>query len=107
MPRATHARCAHTPPPARLPLCAGPRSALRARWCLAPKQFSATIREVNNDIELTRAGLVGQYAIGREPGRGVMASVFLARDPRYDRLVASKVLHAEVAAAIGADRFRR
>jgi serine/threonine-protein kinase len=36
-----------------------------------------------------------------------MATVFLARDLRADRPVALKVLHAELAYTVGADRFKR
>ncbi len=36
-----------------------------------------------------------------------MASVWLAHDRRYDRPVAIKVLHPELAGAIGVDRFVR
>ena len=46
-----------------------------------------------------------RYAIERELGRGGMATVYLARDPRHDRRVAVKVLRPELAAVIGADRF--
>jgi serine/threonine-protein kinase len=51
--------------------------------------------------------LRGTYAVERELGRGGMATVFLARDVKHDRAVAVKVLHPDLAAAVGADRFRR
>ena len=51
------------------------------------------------------AALSGRYAIERELGHGGMATVFLAHDLRHDRPVAIKVLHPELAAALGADRF--
>ncbi len=38
-------------------------------------------------------------------GRGGIATVFLAEDLKHDRRVAIKVLHPELAAAVGADRF--
>ena len=47
------------------------------------------------------------YTIERELGRGGMATVWLALDRRYDRRVAIKVLHEELAGAIGVDRFVR
>src|SRR5882672_1986930 len=57
--------------------------------------------------ERLRTALAGRYALERELGRGGMAVVFLARDPRHDRAVAIKVLLDEIAAALGADRFLR
>ena len=53
------------------------------------------------------AGLAGRYAIERELGRGGMATVYLARDLRHDRPVALKVLHPELGAALGGERFQR
>jgi serine/threonine protein kinase/Tfp pilus assembly protein PilF len=47
------------------------------------------------------------YAIDRELGRGGTATVYLAQDLRHNRLVALKVLHADVAESLGADRFLR
>jgi len=47
------------------------------------------------------------YAIDRELGRGGMATVYLAQDLRHGRLVALKVLHADVAESLGAERFLR
>jgi serine/threonine-protein kinase len=54
-----------------------------------------------------REALTHRYAIERELGRGGMATVYLARDLRHDRPVALKVLHAELAATLGPDRFQR
>jgi serine/threonine protein kinase/tetratricopeptide (TPR) repeat protein len=54
-----------------------------------------------------REGLADRYTIERELGRGGMATVFLARDLRHDRPVALKVLHPELAASLGPDRFQR
>jgi serine/threonine protein kinase/tetratricopeptide (TPR) repeat protein len=48
-----------------------------------------------------------RYLIERELGRGGMATVYLARDIRHKRLVALKVLRAEVGAAVGTERFQR
>ncbi len=53
------------------------------------------------------AALAGRYAIERELGRGGMATVKLAQDLRHDRPVALKVLHPELAMALGAERFQR
>jgi serine/threonine-protein kinase len=48
-----------------------------------------------------------RYQIQRELGRGGMAVVYLGRDVRYDRVVAIKVMHPEVMAGAGRDRFLR
>src|SRR6266852_6688255 len=53
------------------------------------------------------AGLNGSYAVERELGRGGMATVFLARDLKHGRPVALKVLHPELAASLGPERFQR
>jgi len=58
-------------------------------------------------LERLNATLVGRYTVERELGRGGMASVWLARDLRHERPVAIKVLRAELAGAIGVDRFLR
>jgi eukaryotic-like serine/threonine-protein kinase len=54
-----------------------------------------------------REGLADRYALERELGRGGMATVYLAQDLRHDRPVALKVLHPELAASLGPDRFQR
>jgi tRNA A-37 threonylcarbamoyl transferase component Bud32 len=51
------------------------------------------------------ASLAGRYAVEREVGRGGMATVYLARDLKHRRHVAVKVLHPDLAAAIGQERF--
>ena len=53
------------------------------------------------------AALADRYPIERELGRGGMATVYLARDPRHHRSVAIKVLSQDVAAMLGPDRFLR
>jgi serine/threonine-protein kinase len=49
--------------------------------------------------------LADRYRIERELGAGGMATVYLAQDLKHDRKVAIKVLRAELAAVIGAERF--
>jgi eukaryotic-like serine/threonine-protein kinase len=49
--------------------------------------------------------LTGRYRIEREVGRGGMATVYLAEDERHHRKVAIKVLHPELSAILGPDRF--
>jgi serine/threonine-protein kinase len=52
-------------------------------------------------------GLGASYTLERELGRGGMATVFLAQDLKHDRPVALKVLHPELAASLGPERFLR
>ncbi|HKH90458.1 MAG TPA: protein kinase, partial [Gemmatimonadaceae bacterium] len=49
--------------------------------------------------------LADRYTIERELGRGGMATVYLALDARHHRRVAVKVLHPELSAVIGSERF--
>jgi eukaryotic-like serine/threonine-protein kinase len=53
------------------------------------------------------AELGDRYVIERALGQGGMATVWLARARRDDRLVAIKVLHSDLAGAIAVDRFVR
>jgi serine/threonine-protein kinase len=63
---------------------------------------TAANREVPQTLQ---DALAARYAIEREIGRGGMATVYRARDLRHQRLVALKVLHPELAAVLGAERF--
>ncbi|HVX38158.1 MAG TPA: protein kinase [Gemmatimonadaceae bacterium] len=51
------------------------------------------------------SALSDRYRIDRELGAGGMATVYLAHDLKHDRKVAIKVLHPDLAAALGAQRF--
>jgi len=51
--------------------------------------------------------LADRYRVVRELGAGGMATVYLVHDLKHDRDVALKVLHPELGAAIGAERFLR
>jgi serine/threonine protein kinase/Flp pilus assembly protein TadD len=62
---------------------------------------------VTPPIERVRSSLTNAYSIDRELGRGGMATVYLAQDVKHDRVVALKVLHPELAASLGPDRFLR
>ena len=58
-------------------------------------------------VERLRDALSQSYTIDRELGRGGMATVYLAQDSKHDRVVALKVLHPDLAASLGPDRFLR
>ena len=55
-------------------------------------------------VRLT-AALADRYRIDREIGAGGMATVYLAHDIKHERDVAIKVLHPDLGAALGGDRF--
>ncbi len=63
--------------------------------------------ETNGVRPAPPAGLGGRYVLGREIGRGGMAVVYVARDVRHERDVAVKMLHPDVAAALGRERLSR
>jgi serine/threonine-protein kinase len=51
------------------------------------------------------AALADRYVLQRELGAGGMATVYLAEDVRHRRRVALKVLHPELSAVLGPERF--
>ena len=51
------------------------------------------------------AALSDRYRLDRELGAGGMATVYLAHDLKHDRDVAIKVLHPDLGAALGGERF--
>jgi serine/threonine protein kinase len=55
--------------------------------------------------ERIAAALAGHYRFERELGRGGMATVWLAEDVRHHRRGAIKVLHPELSAVLGPERF--
>jgi len=58
-------------------------------------------------LDSLREAIADRYAVERELGRGGMATVFFAEDLKHHRSVAIKVLHADLTAALGAERFLR
>jgi eukaryotic-like serine/threonine-protein kinase len=61
----------------------------------------------SDQLERLGGALAGRYTVERELGRGGMATVYLADDPKHHRKVAIKVLRPELGAVVGADRFTR
>jgi serine/threonine-protein kinase len=60
---------------------------------------------MSGTFERLKTALADHYTLERKLGAGGMATVYLARDVRHNRQVAIKVMHPELAVAIGADRF--
>jgi serine/threonine-protein kinase len=60
---------------------------------------------VTDTLSRLTEALKGRYDIQRELGQGGMATVYLAHDVRHDRDVAVKVLHPDLGAALGGERF--
>jgi serine/threonine-protein kinase len=60
---------------------------------------------MSDPIERVTTALSDRYRLERELGAGGMATVYLAQDLKHDRKVAIKVLHPELSAVIGGERF--
>jgi serine/threonine-protein kinase len=58
-------------------------------------------------LDRLQAALSHRYDLQREIGRGGMATVYLAHDLKHRRPVAVKILHPDLAASIGSERFQR
>jgi serine/threonine-protein kinase len=57
------------------------------------------------DLDRLATALAERYRLERELGQGGMATVYLAEDLKHRRRVAIKVLHPELSAVIGGERF--
>ncbi len=60
---------------------------------------------MRSQVERLGGELAGRYSVERELGAGGMATVYLAIDVRHQRKVALKVLHPELSAVLGPERF--
>ena len=60
---------------------------------------------MDTEFEQLKAAMADRYVLERELGAGGMATVFLAHDPRHNRKVAIKVMHADLVDRVGPDRF--
>jgi serine/threonine-protein kinase len=58
-------------------------------------------------LEKLKAHFGDRYDVQKELGRGGMATVYLAVDVKHDRKIAIKVLHPELSASVGGERFER
>src|SRR5258708_12992436 len=61
--------------------------------------------QVAHPLAPLQAALAGRYTFERELGRGGMATVYLAKEERHQRLVAIKVLNPEIAPSLGPSRL--
>ncbi|HET6795653.1 MAG TPA: serine/threonine-protein kinase, partial [Gemmatimonadales bacterium] len=84
-----------------------------ARWLAAlagvifpsfPSSLSGEVFTPDAVARLTSA-LSDRYRVERELGQGGMATVYLAEDLRHGRRVAIKLLHPELSAILGSERF--
>ena len=78
-----------------------------ARLPASPKILRSVREEdpVSMDNPPLGSVLCNHYRIDRELGRAGMATVYLTYDLKHDRPVALKVLHANIAAMLGPERF--
>ena len=60
---------------------------------------------MSGQVDRLSAALADRYRIDRELGQGGMATVYLAQDLRHEREVAIKVLHPDLGAVLGSERF--
>ena len=80
------------PPFRQLP---GPTACVRVDW----------VPHAVTTLDRLSEALASRYRIERELGAGGMATVYLAHDLRHERDVAIKVLHPDLGAALGGERF--
>ena len=69
------------------------------------KAVTGQIPLADSTIDTRLLALSDRYRIEREVGSGGMATVYLAHDLQHDRDVAIKVVHPDLGAALGAERF--
>ena len=77
----------------------------RTRPRLADVLAHSHIRRVTSIQARLTPAIADRYRVERELGAGGMATVYLAHDLKHERDVAIKVLHPDLGAALGAERF--
>jgi eukaryotic-like serine/threonine-protein kinase len=93
--------------PATCPSC-GATLTPGAAFCIKCGTATGVPPEPESSVlERLKTALADRYRIERQLGAGGMATVFLAHDLRHERDVAIKVLHPELAASMGVERFDR
>ena len=68
-------------------------------------RFASLFEEGAQEGGATPSVLAGRFRLERELGRGGMATVYLAHDLKHARDVAVKMVHPELVAQIGSERF--
>ncbi|MDB4893557.1 MAG: protein kinase [Gemmatimonadetes bacterium] len=88
------------------PLVAEPMQVLGDRYAVdAETPLRRGRADMAMALERLRTALADRYRVERELATGGMATVYLAYDLKHDRNVAIKVLHPELSAMLGAERF--
>ena len=72
---------------------------------MEPRHAGETLGDSLTNADRLSAALSDRYRVERELGAGGMATVYLAHDLKHDRDVAIKVLHPDLGAALGGERF--
>jgi serine/threonine-protein kinase len=85
------------------------REHIRSPRFLSPHRAAVSLDPLASDaarrVGPLAAALADRYRIERELGAGGMATVYLAEDMRHHRKVAVKLLHPELSAVLGSERF--
>jgi len=116
-------RAGEAPPPARA--APPPRPAEKAKAAAEPEGARGAVKGATQSGALQQGAASGaapqptlpaweqeslvanRFLIKRELGRGAIASVFLARDQRHDRLVALKLVARNISDVVSTARFQR